>query len=138
MREIKFRAWHIEQEKMFCVESLHLEDEYYVLNDGDIYSDTFCVKTGDIELMQFTGLTDKNGAEIYEGDIVEFASHWDKHVCTVSFSKCRFGFGREIKGELGINDDCDLSSFMNGSGCKGYTVIGNVHQNPELWEQNDE
>lgn len=89
-------------------------------------------------IMQYTGLKDVNGVEIYEGDVVEFSSHWDKHVCTVSFSKCKFGLGTEIKGELGINGNCTLLSFLIGSGCKGYTVIGNVHQNPELLEQNDE
>lgn len=125
MNKPKFRVW----------DNVDHMSKPFTLNElqaGLIQFDSVC------PVMQFTGLTDKNGVEIYEDDVVEFSSSWDTHVCTVSFSNCKFGFGREIKGELGINDDCDLVSFMNGSGCKGYTVIGNIHQNPELLEQNDE
>ena len=131
MREIKFRCFDHEAEEMISPDELLTIHNNRKLNESLISDEVF-------SFMQFTGLTDKNGFDIYEGDVVEFSSHWDKHVCTVSFSECKFGFGREIKGDLGINGDCDLSSFMRGSGCNGYTVIGNIHQNPELLEQNDE
>lgn len=124
MRQIKFRAWHIGQEKMFCVESLHLEDEYYVLNDGDIYSDAFCVKTGDIELMQFTGLKDRNGVEVYEGDVVKYLTH----TAHVFWSPQDFGFvhyNEVIGGYAGL-------SFFKGY--KDFEVVGNIHQHPELLE----
>lgn len=127
MRDIKFRAWDKFGETMITSDELLVANSPYLKHSF--------VDTKKLKLMQYTGLKDVNGVEIYEGDIVEFSSSWDKHVCTVSFNKCKFGFGIEIKGELGINDDCDLSSFMRGSGCNGYTVIGNIHQNPELLEQ---
>lgn len=119
MRIPKFRVWD---------NADHMSKPFTLneLQAGLVQFDCAC------PVMQFTGLKDVNGVEIYEDDIVEFSSSWDKHVCTVSYSKCKFGFGREIKGDLGINEDCDLSSFLRGSGCKGYAVIGNIHQTPEI------
>ena len=58
MREIKFRAWHTEKKRMFPPWSIWKSNLHG-------YDDSCC-----LNLMQYTGLKDKNGKEIYEGDIV--------------------------------------------------------------------
>lgn len=86
MREIKFRIWDVENKEMLKVQELDFEPTFY---GGRIairpyqYNDYF--DTEDMILMQYTGLKDKNGKEIYEGDIVEiivikqFAQKEDDH-----------------------------------------------------------
>lgn len=128
MRDIKFRAWHIEQEKMFCVESLYIADEYCVLNDGDIYSDAFSVKTGDIELMQYTDIQDRKGNELCEGDICKVAG---MGLGVVEI--CKYN-GTQFK----TFDGCDVPVIDCLAEDDDFEIVGNVHQNPELLEQNDE
>ena len=67
MREIKFRAWDIAEKRMFQVNPVHWEEES-ACRAGDDYLAN--AKMVGWELMQYTGLKDKNGKEIYEGDIV--------------------------------------------------------------------
>lgn len=122
MREIKFRAWDKKKKKkkkMREVTTLYL-DKAANRQPGAGFSDLiYWNSLKDYELMQFTGLKDKHGKEIYEGDIVR--RHWSGDKAedqAVVFTDGAFIWG-DGKGATGID-----SSWA--------TVIGNIYENPEL------
>lgn len=122
MREIKFRCWDKENKEMLDVEYLHWDDctrEFSIRTT--MYSDYF--DTEDMILMQYVGLKDKNGKEIYEGDIVK-ANWFDK---TEVIGEIYFSMGCFILANSSVSDN-QLFIFKN------LEVIGNIYENPELLE----
>lgn len=80
---------------------------------------------------QFTGLSDKNGTKIFEGDIVDVDIGYLKRRGVVFYEESATRFGLEMKGGEEKN-----FSFLGRQMVKMYnvTVIGNIHDNPELLE----
>lgn len=78
---------------------------------------------------QFTGLTDKNGKECYEGDL----SIIEGNLCEVKFGTfftCGWDF--KIIGKMGSYNMGDVCRNFNSKGCKDFEIIGNIFENPEL------
>ena len=110
MREIKFRAWDKSGEYM--VEPFRIQNIGAVLNWKDL------------ELMQYTGLKDRNGKEVYEGDIVGV----DEAVCEVIWGSCCF----MIRWPSTPTEEEVVERLSNLLYTFGFEVIGNIYENPEL------
>ena len=118
-REIKFRAWDKETKSMIKeVWEIGLKSNY---NQSWLIGDD--KRTDNFELMQYTGLKDKNGKEIYEGDIVKSR---DNHLFIINYEYGSFGAGW-------IKDDLVwYSSATKSFDKKIFEVIGNIYENSEL------
>jgi len=125
MREIKFRAWDAEREQMFTHPKwVEFRAKHGVITAHN-YNRASNVQT--LELMQFTGLTDKNGVEIYEGDIVKFK--WlGEYTGVIKYEDCGFGLS------YNANDEQMNVAMRRFYFDKNAEVIGNIHENPELLE----
>ena len=139
MREIKFRAWDKEYKEMFSVELIGW-NKHGILEIESPHN-CYIFSEKQLVLMQFTGLLDKNGKEIYEGDIVEvdrrivsgFERGWVKVRFEILFEYCKWN-GKVIKKPCG-NDVQQLDLFLTHNSCE---IIGNIYENPELLEEKNE
>lgn len=121
----KFRAWDKTENKMWNVETIYIEDEWVKVNNGSIYGTTKDL-VRDYVLMQSTGLKDKNGVEIYEGDIVRYNRG-------ISWSVEKFPY--VVKNSMeGFVFEYGLIQHSLSKKIEYVTVIGNIYENPELLE----
>jgi uncharacterized phage protein (TIGR01671 family) len=126
-REIKFRAWVLPDE-------FGLIPEPYMAVQGEPDLETlqsFMHHYGDCEnLMQFTGLLDKNGKEIYEGDILKYTYQDVMEIEGVGKCNYRVAFQDGAFGWMG-NITNSFFSFA-AEPLDNCEIIGNVFENPEL------
>lgn len=131
MREVKFRAWDGQDKLIRNVQQLLFNKQNEV--DIKIYEEWFA--TGpDLILMQYTGLKDKNGAEIYEGDICQvddgLSDYW--YVVEWVFAGWQaVTYKKKNSSVRGISNG--VNSFYIEPDCTSeMTIIGNVYENKEL------
>ena len=122
-RPIKFRAWDAGEGKMYTMPTFSEDFSLIALSQWFRLTSTRLIHKN-VTLMQFTGLTDKHGTEIYEGDWLS----WDEDVYEV----------RYLRGEWVLfhtsDDDYDrpsLASIIKPSG-DNVEILGNIYEHPHL------
>lgn len=168
MRDIKFRAWDNVKDRMYyCGEESDVNFEItsigIMATDITENEDHF-KKLEHLKYMMFTGLKDRNGIEIYEGDIVINTGKWFLHARRFYSNQVGTGYGQSekmvvVKGKAGIELRCiedfirhkDGNFAPNGYFHKPYVdnytawnlqstlkVIGNIYENRELLKEVEE
>lgn len=128
MREIKFRGWNIYKDKWIYGDLLTLQaSPFPQIFEGDSRAeDGLGIDVHPDSVGQFTGIKDKDGVEIYEGDILSPLVFWERTVCggIVVFKDAEFCI-KAIHVGSGYRT---LPSSLDA------TVVGNIHENPDLLE----
>ena len=122
----KFRAWHKTWEEMGKVKRIRFDDEgnvTTVLFEGKILGVN--EKIDEIELMQSTGLKDKNGKEIFEGDIVDYKGRKAVVKWHGSYASFIYRFVDELQERVSEWHPLFLAYYH-------FEVIGNIYENKEL------
>lgn len=130
-REIKFRAWSNAENEMLEVLAIAFDEDMIHFETKEKETDWW--NTKHFELMQFTGLYDMNGKEIYEGDIV----HCDRGQGFTGLVKYELQAGQYWICEKNKLWDVELcfgsqSRTENEIRLSGIEVIGEIHQNSKL------
>ena len=119
MREILFRGKRVDSGEWNEGNLVRRAKELLIVTLGFICGEVIPETVG-----QYTGLRDKNGNKIFEGDILRFPYPSTQNIYSVMWSGCSF-----------VRKDPDgYYLSLNALNCDEYEVIGNIHDNPELLE----
>jgi len=137
-RTYKFRAWDKKNEEM--INDIHIAPEYgwIVLADNDAMEERGLAEEGQFELMQYTNLKDRNGREIYEGDIARVKQTvWGyvEHLIKIIWDEEDARFTNIVIKKIGEDrhNTPDEGEGWSMNVIRDWVeVIGNIHENPEL------
>ena len=124
MREIKFRAWDWVEKQMCTVIVADFQDTQAKLFFRFPKSGTQGIISAD--LMQYIGAKDKNGVEIYEGDVIRENAGGKYRDYVVRWSDGKCGFIADTKAL------CKVFPCLNQGTAKYLEVVGNIYESPEL------
>lgn len=123
MREIKFKVYDTHEKELYEIDGLWFEEESVNFNGDGLGSQN----KGRYKLLQCTGIRDKNGVDIYEGDIIRFISNGiGDGIIDVKWNYGQCGFAPFCEQILGAADSYSEWELI------AYKVIGNIYENPEL------
>lgn len=123
----RYRAWHCELGVMMLIKNMWFQNnmlEELELNNAAA-NDYITAYPDEVELMQSTGLTDNNGKEIFEGDVVKMAKNVYSEPTYYEVVRHRGGAYRLESKQYG----CEL--WLRHTDCE---IAGNIYENPELLE----
>ena len=128
----KFRAWDRTRNEMIDVDEIHFYN-----GKLDFIGDaiTFMRTVDEIELMQSTGLFDKNGVEIFEGDVVQFEDCYTES----DFLYINKGIIEWSQGSFTVTnrDSVEMEDLLDGE-ILDVTIIGNIYENQDILEADDD
>ena len=142
MRRLKFRAWDKEHNFMYKVMRVAFENGMtYAWREA--IAGEFAMHIGrsvgkEAELMQYIGINDMNGQEIYEGDIIKITFDENYTIKPSYIGKVEYGTEWDYPAfDLFPWIDCEMNAFSwlkseSDPSVKKYEVIGNIFENPEL------
>ena len=125
MREIKFRGFIKDLKWMLPIEVINFWSKTLEIDLSSGNGDDSEYEFDEVEIMQYTGIKDKNGKDIYEGDIIEDFVHCDSD----EIRQGEVFWGNALW--LVNTEQCNVGG-LNGFYLPG--VIGNIYENPELLE----
>ena len=126
-REIKFRAWDKEKKELFSLGNPLLPKYRNSLKEY-----------GEYELMQYTGLKDKNGKDIYDGDLLKYVNSkgvsFANSLHQVIYQESRGRFALKVLDDK-INEPRSLVQRSASWDNSRFQIIGNIYENPELLKE---
>ena len=140
MREILFRGKHVDSGEWLEGDLLRFPDGVFYITYPDESmprKNAFMEKINSETIGQYTGLTDKNGKKIFEGDVVKCTDETNDYSFTavVMFGNPNgeYNWGFQLKRIKGANANTDILLWVEMVDTGAYIeVIGNIHDNPEL------
>lgn len=127
MKELKIKAWLKKEKKMVSIIGIDFNYEYirYTEDDNLFNSDYKVAEFKDIELLEFTGLKDNGGQELYEADVIKFNDGVDDIYGLISYD--------DEDGTYRVSYENITEHLSDREG--DFEIVGNIFENPDLHEQ---